>query len=133
VSNNVDATMPGGSEGFLSRLSRTISDRQHGDVETSYVAKLYAKGEDAALKKVGEEAAEFIMAAKDASRAALYSEPLDARSKMQAKLVAEAADVWFHTLVALARHDLGAAEVIAELARREGMSGLEEKAARPQP
>jgi phosphoribosyl-ATP pyrophosphohydrolase len=116
----------------LKRLSETIRGRLNGDPEASYVAKLHAKGEDAALKKVGEEAAEFIMAAKDASRAALYSEPLDARSKMHTKLVAEAADVWFHTLVALARHGLGASEVIAELARREGMSGLDEKAARPQ-
>jgi phosphoribosyl-ATP pyrophosphohydrolase len=107
----------------LLRLSAAIASRKDAAVSlsnTSYVAKLFAKGEDAALKKVGEEAAEFIMAAKDAS----HGGPTSA-------MVSEAADVWFHMLVALARHGLGAQQVIAELARREGMSGLEEKAARP--
>lgn len=107
------------SDDTLKRLSQTIASRLNGDPATSYVAKLHAKGEDAALKKVGEEAAEFIMAAKDASQGG------DA-----AKMVSEAADVWFHTLVALARHNLYASDVIAELARREGVSGIEEKASR---
>jgi phosphoribosyl-ATP pyrophosphohydrolase len=104
---------------MLKRLSQTIAARLNGDPAASYVAKLHAKGEDAALKKVGEEAAEFIMAAKDATHGG------DA-----AKMVSEAADVWFHTLVALARHNLSASDVIAELARREAMSGIEEKASR---
>jgi phosphoribosyl-ATP pyrophosphohydrolase len=106
----------------LLRLSETIASRKGAAVslsDTSYVAKLFAKGEDAALKKVGEETAEFIMAAKDASHGGDVS-----------NLVDEAADVWFHMLVALARHNVGAAEVIAELARREGISGINEKASR---
>jgi phosphoribosyl-ATP pyrophosphohydrolase len=107
------------SDETLKRLSETIAARINGDPATSYVAKLHAKGEDAALKKVGEEAAEFIMAAKDASHGG------DAT-----KMVAEAADVWFHTLVALARHNRNAGDVIVELARREGLSGIEEKASR---
>jgi phosphoribosyl-ATP pyrophosphohydrolase len=103
----------------LTRLSQTIAARLNGDPAMSYVAKLHSKGEDAALKKVGEEAAEFIMAAKDAAHGGDTS-----------RMVSEAADVWFHTLVALARHNLGAADVIAELARREGVSGIDEKASR---
>jgi phosphoribosyl-ATP pyrophosphohydrolase len=107
------------NDDMLKRLSETIAARLNGDAASSYVAKLHAKGEDAALKKVGEEAAEFIMACKDASHGG------DA-----ARAVSEAADVWFHTLVALARHNRSAGDVIAELARREGMSGIEEKASR---
>lgn len=107
------------STDILLRLSATIAARKTGDPNASYTAKLFAKGEDAALKKVGEEAAEFIMAAKDASHGGDVN-----------ALVGEAADVWFHMLVALSRHNVGAAEVAAELARREGMSGIEEKAAR---
>jgi phosphoribosyl-ATP pyrophosphohydrolase len=103
----------------LARLSETIAARKNADPSSSYTAKLLAKGEDAALKKVGEESAEFIMAAKDASHGGDVS-----------AMVGEAADVWFHMLVALARHNVGANEVIAELARREGMSGIEEKAGR---
>lgn len=103
----------------MTRLSETIAARLNGDAAHSYVAKLHAKGEDAALKKVGEEATEFVMACKDASHG---GDP--------AKIVAEAADVWFHTLVAMARHNLSAGDVIAELARREGVSGIEEKSSR---
>jgi phosphoribosyl-ATP pyrophosphohydrolase len=120
-----DSSSVNASADVLLRLSATIASRKDTAVslsDTSYVARLFAKGEDAALKKVGEEAAEFIMAAKDAS----HGGPASA-------MVSEAADVWFHMLVALARHDLGAQEVISELARREGMSGLEERAARPSP
>lgn len=105
----------------LKRLSATIVSRLDGDPAASYVAKLHSKGEDAALKKVGEEATEFVMACKDATHGG-----------DTAKIVSEAADVWFHTLVAMARHNLSAGDVIAELARREGVSGIEEKAKRAQ-
>jgi phosphoribosyl-ATP pyrophosphohydrolase/phosphoribosyl-ATP pyrophosphatase len=108
------------SSEVLERLSATILARRMADPNTSYVARLLAQGEEAALKKVGEEAAEFIMAAKDAGRGGSPD-----------RLIAEAADLWFHTLVALARHDLGAREVAAELARREGISGLTEFVNRP--
>ncbi len=85
------------------------------DPETSYVAKLYAKGLDAILKKVGEEATETVMAAKDGAAE---------------KIVHEVADLWFHTLVLLAHQGLGPRQVLAELDRRFGLSGLEEKANR---
>lgn len=98
-----------------------MAERKGADLASSYVAKLFAKAPDGALKKVGEEAAEFIMACKDAEHTP------DAKGK----IVSEAADVWFHMLVAMARHDLGGTDVLAELARREGLSGLDEKAARP--
>jgi phosphoribosyl-ATP pyrophosphohydrolase len=100
---------------ILQRLTQTLAERKHADPASSYVAKLYAKGEDAILKKVAEEAAETLMAAKDGDKL---------------HLVREVADLWFHCLVLLAHHDLGADAVLAELARREGVSGIEEKAAR---
>jgi phosphoribosyl-ATP pyrophosphohydrolase len=99
----------------LERLATVISARQQADPGTSYVAKLFAKGEDAILKKVGEEATEFVLAAKGGQRQ---------------QLVYEAADLWFHTLVALAQHGIHPREVLGELARREGLSGLEEFARR---
>jgi phosphoribosyl-ATP pyrophosphohydrolase len=99
----------------LARLAAVIAQRRGGDPEKSYVARLFAKGDDAMLKKVGEEATEVVMAAKDRNPAAL---------------VAEVADLWFHTMIVLAAHGLGPADVLAELARREGMSGVEEFAAR---
>ena len=105
----------------FARLAAMMAERKGADPASSYVAKLFAKAPDGALKKVGEEAAEFIMACKDAEHT------LDAKDK----IVSEAADVWFHMLVAMARHDLGGTDVLAELARREGLSGLDEKAARP--
>ncbi|MGL5001683.1 MAG: phosphoribosyl-ATP diphosphatase [Casimicrobium sp.] len=114
------------SDDTLKRLSETIVARLNSDPATSYVAKLHSKGEDAALKKVGEECAEFIMAAKDVTH-----DGDGERTLAEAKLVAEAADVWFHMLVALARHNLNASDVIAELARREGVSGIDEQASRP--
>ena len=101
----------------LERLSEVIEQRKRADPASSYVARLYAKGEDAVLKKVGEEATEFVLAAKGGDRA---------------QLVYEAADLWFHCLVALAAHDVKPAEVLQELARREGLSGLDEFAARTQ-
>ena len=100
----------------LARLAGVIAQRRAtGSAETSYVARLFAKGTDAMLKKVGEEATEVVMAAKDGAPRAI---------------VAEVADLWFHTLLVLAAFDLRPADVLAELERREGLSGLEEFAAR---
>lgn len=102
---------------FLARLAETVASRRDGDPTQSYVARLFHKGEDAILKKIGEEATETVMAAKDGD---------------PAKIVAETADLWFHTIVMLARYNLTPADVLAELARREGTSGIEEKALRAQ-
>lgn len=107
--------MPDTADDLLSRLGHTLAQRRGADPERSYVARLFHKGEDAILKKIGEEATETVMAAKDGDRA---------------KIVAETADLWFHTLVMLAHYDLSPGDVLAELARREGLSGLEEKARR---
>ena len=106
----------------LDRLAAVIESRlpaRGGDAGTSYVARLLQKGPDAFLKKIGEEATEVVMAAKDADHGG-----------ERAKVVNEVADLWFHCLVALAHYGLTPAEVIAELARREGTSGIEEKALR---
>src|SRR5512139_579449 len=105
----------GSSTDTLARLAAVIESRRGGDPTKSYVARLFSKGPDAILKKIGEEATETVMAAKDGDRA---------------KIVYEVADLWFHTLVALAHYGLTPAEVLAELERREGLSGLEEFAAR---
>jgi phosphoribosyl-ATP pyrophosphohydrolase len=99
----------------LSRIAATIETRRGADPASSYVAALFAKGDDAMLKKIGEEATETVMAAKDGDKI---------------RIAAEIADLWFHCLVVLARHGLGPADVLAELARREGMSGHREKARR---
>jgi phosphoribosyl-ATP pyrophosphohydrolase len=112
---------PGATE-VLARLAETIAARRGADPASSYVAKLLSRAPDAALKKVGEEAAEFIMACKDAE----VAPGADNRSRV----VGEAADVWFHMLVALSRYDVSGADVAAELARREGLSGIAEKASR---
>ena len=107
----------------LERLADVIDSRkpaQGGDVERSYVARLLHKGPDAILKKIGEEATELVMAAKDCERGG-----------DKAKLVAEVADLWFHSMIALAHFGLRPSDVAAELARREGLSGLDEKASRP--
>ena len=101
---------------ILDRLAAVIEQRRHGDPASSYVARLFHKGGDAVLKKIGEEATECVMAAKDGDRA---------------KIVYEVADLWFHTMIALAQHGLTPQDVLKELARREGLSGLEEFAARP--
>jgi phosphoribosyl-ATP pyrophosphohydrolase len=103
------------SQDVLARLAAVIESRRGGDPDASYVARLFDKGTDAILKKVGEEATELVMAGKDG----------DVR-----KIVAEAADLWFHSLVALAQFGVTPAQVLAELARREGLSGLEEFALR---
>jgi len=99
----------------LARLSEVLEARKGADPESSYVAKLYAKGLDAILKKIGEEATETVMAAKDGQ---------------PDKLVHEVADLWFHTLVLLAHQGLGPQMVLAELDRRFGLSGIVEKAGR---
>ena len=101
---------------ILARLADTLEARKQADPQTSYVAKLYHKGLDAILKKVAEEAAETIMAAKDGERD---------------KIVYETADLWFHSLVLLAQQGIRPEDVLNELARREGLSGLAEKASRP--
>ncbi|MCT9119034.1 phosphoribosyl-ATP diphosphatase [Cupriavidus gilardii] len=110
----------------LARVAAVLESRkpEHGgDPDQSYVARLFHKGDDAILKKIGEEATETVMAAKDARAEGLAGPALD-------KVVYEVADLWFHSMVLLARFGLGPADVVAELARREGLSGLAEKAAR---
>jgi phosphoribosyl-ATP pyrophosphohydrolase len=103
------------TDAILARVADTLEARKAADPASSYVAKLYAKGLDAILKKVAEEAAETIMAAKDG---------------VADKLIYETADLWFHTLVLLAQQGLRPEQVLQELARREGLSGLVEKANR---
>ncbi len=107
---------------ILLRLAEVIASRKPeagGDPEKSYVSRLFSKGDDAILKKIGEEATETVMAAKDVRAGA---DP--------AKLVYECADLWFHSLIMLARFDLTPQQVLDELARREGLSGIEEMANR---
>ena len=100
---------------ILQQLDAVLVERKQADPDSSYVASLYAKGLDKILKKVGEEAVETVMAAKDGDRD---------------HLVYEVADLWFHTMVLLAAQDLSSQDVLDELARRFGLSGLEEKASR---
>ena len=100
---------------ILQRLTATIEANKDADPATSYVATLFAKGDDAIIKKIGEEATEAVMAAKDGDKIRIKS---------------ELADLWFHCLVLLVRHDMGPQDVLDELGRREGVSGLAEKAAR---
>jgi phosphoribosyl-ATP pyrophosphohydrolase len=97
---------------ILHRLQQTLIERKSAAPDTSYVAGLYAKGVDAICKKVAEESAEAIMAAKDGDRA---------------HLVREVADLWFHSMILLAQFGVGVDEVLAELRRREGVSGIDEK------
>jgi phosphoribosyl-ATP pyrophosphohydrolase len=99
----------------LTRLAAVIASRRCGDPDKSYVARLLAKGQDAVLKKVGEEATEVVLASKDGA---------------PDRIVAEMADLWFHSMLVLAWHGLEPAHVLAELRRREGESGLEEFARR---
>jgi phosphoribosyl-ATP pyrophosphohydrolase len=103
------------SQDVLARLAEVIEARKAGDPDKSYVARLFHKGTDAILKKIGEEATETVMAAKDGD---------------PQKLVYEVADLWFHSMLALSAFGLKPADVLAELQRREGLSGLEEFAAR---
>jgi phosphoribosyl-ATP pyrophosphohydrolase len=99
----------------LNRLAEMLEQRKSADPQSSYVAKIYAKGMDSILKKVGEEATETIMAAKDGD---------------PQKIIYETADLWFHCMVMLAKAGLSPQDVLDELARREGLSGLAEKAGR---
>ncbi len=100
---------------ILRRLTETIESRKGADPGSSYVASLFSKGHDAILKKIGEEAAETLLAAKDGDKL---------------HIVRETADLWFHCLVMLAWHGLGPDDVLAELKRREGISGVDEKKSR---
>jgi phosphoribosyl-ATP pyrophosphohydrolase len=100
---------------ILQRLTVILAGRKQASPESSYVAKLFSKGEDAILKKVGEEATEVILASKTGNKD---------------HLVHETADLWFHCMVLLARHGLSAADVLEELERREGLSGIAEKESR---
>lgn len=107
----------------LQRVAEVIESRKlakGGDPAASYVSRLFAKGDDAILKKIGEEATETVMAAKDVRAGADTS-----------KLVYEVADLWFHSMVLLAQFDLTPQQVLDELARREGVSGIAEKLSRP--
>jgi len=99
----------------LERIAATIEQRKGGDARKSYVAGLLGGDEDAVLRKIGEEAIETVLAAKSGDRL---------------HLVQETADLWFHCLIMLSRHGLGPGDVLAELHRREGISGIDEKAAR---
>jgi phosphoribosyl-ATP pyrophosphohydrolase len=117
-----DASGPRDLEGVLARLAAVIESRkaaQGGDPQASYVARLLHQGPDAFLKKIGEEATEVVMAAKDADHGA-----------DRQRIVAEVADLWFHTMVALSHYGLSPADVVTELDRRAGTSGIEEKALR---
>ena len=103
------------SENVLLRLSEILASRRHADPATSYTAKLFAKGPDSILKKIGEESAELIMAAKDGK---------------PENIIYESADVFYHVLALLAFYGLGAEDVLKELQRREGTSGIAEKNSR---
>ena len=100
---------------ILERLADTIAARKGSNPEASYVSRLFAQGEDAILKKIGEEATETVMAAKDGDKL---------------RIVGETADLWFHCLIMLAHYGLRPSDVLYELRRREGISGIDEKAAR---
>ena len=126
----------------LERIAAVINERKGGDAASSYVARLLAESEDAVLKKIGEEATEVVLAAKGHQHVRdglaehvvlVLASRLDRRELLLAdflELVRETADLWFHCLILLARHGLGPADVLAELHRREGISGIDEKAAR---
>lgn len=103
------------NEAFLETLADTLESRKQADPASSYVAKLYHDGQDAILKKIGEEATETILAAKSGDRV---------------HLVRETADLWFHSMIMLCAAGIRPSEIIDELKRREGTSGLAEKAAR---
>ena len=100
---------------ILKQLEQVLEERKAADPESSYVARLYSKGLDAILKKVGEEATETVMAAKDGNKE---------------QIIYETADLWFHTLVMLSQQGLSHEDVLNELARRFGVSGIDEKASR---
>lgn len=124
-----DTTNKKPSMDAIERLANVVDARKadflagKADPNVSYIAKLFSKGDDAILKKIGEEAAETVMAAKDSRYGNLTPE-------LQSKLVGEIADLWFHCFVALSQFNLRPEDVITELERREGVSGIAEKAAR---
>ncbi|MGZ9214447.1 MAG: phosphoribosyl-ATP diphosphatase [Candidatus Binatia bacterium] len=103
------------SDGILKQLADVIDSRKSGDAAESYVARLFALGEDAILKKIGEEATEAVLAAKDGERE---------------RIVSETADLWFHCMVMLSHYGLRPENVLDELSRRAGTSGIEEQALR---
>lgn len=103
------------SEEILSQIQNVLAERKSADPETSYTAQLFHKGEDKILKKVIEEAGEVLMASKDGGGE---------------HLIYETADLWFHSMILLAHHNLRVEDVLQELARRQGLSGLAEKASR---
>jgi len=107
----------------LTKLTDILEQRKNAEPDSSYVASLYDKGLDAILKKIGEEATETVMAAKDITLGGDVDE-------LKGKMVYEVADLWFHTMVLLVQQDLSADDVLKELARRFGVSGHDEKAAR---
>ena len=123
------ANKPANVDSALSHLANVVDQRRdafkagQADPKTSYTALLFSKGDDGILKKIGEEATEAVMAAKDARNANLAPE-------QQKLLIGEMADLWFHCLIALSQFGLRPEDVIAELERRLGTSGIEEKAAR---
>ena len=127
MENNTQS--PGNVDSALAHLADVVDQRRdafkagQADPKTSYTALLFSKGDDGILKKIGEEATEAVMAAKDARQANLAPE-------QQKLLVGEVADLWFHCLIALSQFNLRPEDVIAELERRLGTSGIEEKAAR---
>ena len=126
MSDTPNPAVPADLADVLARVAATLESRKPengGDPDKSYVARLFHKGDDAILKKIGEEATETVMAAKDARAAGLSAEATG-------KVVYEVADLWFHTMVLLSRFGLSPADVVDELARREGLSGLAEKASR---
>ena len=100
---------------ILDRLAEVVESRKGGDPQASYVSRLLSRGEDAILKKVGEEATELVMAGKEGDRL---------------RIVGETADLWFHCLIMLAHYGLRPSDVLMELRRREGISGIDEKASR---
>jgi len=100
---------------ILERLADVVESRKRGDPDDSYVSRLFSRGEDAILKKIGEEATEAVMAAKDGDKL---------------RIVGETADLWFHCLIMLAHYGLRPSDVLMELRRREGISGIDEKALR---
>lgn len=121
---------PVGAPDVLARLAGTIESRlpeRGGDAETSYVARLLQRGPDAFLKKIGEEATETVLAAKDLDHALVATVSVDA---CKGRLVGEVADLWFHCMIALAHYGLRPSDVLDELQKREGTSGIEEKALR---
>jgi phosphoribosyl-ATP pyrophosphohydrolase len=111
------------SNDSLDQLAAVLDSRKTGDPDVSYVARLFAKGPDTFLKKIGEEATEVVLACKDASHGG-------GSTDLKQRIVNETADLWFHSLVALSYYGLSPRDVMAELDRRVGTSGLDEKAAR---